>query len=124
MTGTPSSAASWIGEAYPSIEDIVIEVVESCGGTYGGRTRSLYSRAVLSPHLPCCTRLACRGGGLHLRPLIDRMVAEHRTTAATAAFCGGQERSGPRRAYERCTNTLLIRATIRYRDEAPAVAPH
>ena len=109
-------------EAFPEIEDVVIEVTEK--GT-GVRHRGpddpkhIYRK----PHLPGeyvdCSNSLCYNGGVSVGSIIRDMVREHATERETSEVCRGYEGSPKgRRKYRKCMNFFQVKIGITYKEQA------
>lgn len=106
-------------EAFPEIEDIVIEVAEDGHGVrHWGRDDP--KRIYKKPHLPGeyvdCSNPLCYNGGVSVGSIIRDMVRERATKRETSEICHGYEGSPKgRRKYSSCMNFFKVKISITYK---------
>ena len=110
-------------EAFPEIENVVIEVEERGDGVnHWGFCGS--RRVYKNPHLPGeyidCSNPLCYNGGVRVGSIIHEMVKERSTgRVGSTSFCQGYEGSPKgRRRYRKCTNSFKVIISITYKEKA------
>lgn len=103
--------------AFPQIEDITVEVVESGDGVREWNAKRIYKKSNIGEYVNCHNSL-CYNGGFSLGNIIRHMVRDKKTELETTEFCQGYEGSPKgRRKYRNCMNCFDIKVVIKYKDE-------
>jgi hypothetical protein len=103
-------------EAYPEIEDVVVEVKENGYGSYGASRT--YAKAYFPGEFIDCSNPSCYGGGFSIGQIIYEMKRNRQTEYATSKICKGCEGSPKgRRRYRSCINVFEIKVTVKYRED-------
>lgn len=97
-------------EAYPNIENILIEVEETGKGVDSSNRKRRYTKQYLPGEFIRCSSPVCRGPGFHLGFHLYNMVSEGNTEFQKTDLCKGCE--SPRR---NCPNTFNFKITIKYK---------
>jgi hypothetical protein len=103
-------------EAYPEIEDIVIEVEETGDSVDSENRHRRYTTKYLPGEFINCSNPMCYGGGFHLGSYLHSMVSEQKTELEESTLCRGNEGSPKgRRIYRKCLNLFKVKINITYK---------
>ena len=106
-------------EAYPTIEEVEVVVVETGDKIYSGRMRSrthTYSKKSLGEFIDCCSNPDCYGGGHAIGITLDSMVHKKETHREFSAPCGCAERTPTGRVRRACLHHFNITVDIEYKE--------
>jgi len=106
-------------EAYPTIEDVTVEVEETGPKIFFGRAKSrkhTYQKNTLGEFIDCSNH-DCLAGGFSIGLTLDRMVRENQTHLETSEFCQGCESSPKGRKKYPCEHHFKIKVNIKYKKE-------
>lgn len=113
----PFAPKTVFAEAFPTVENVWVEVVEEGTGSLGTgrRTRTrTYNKGTLSEYVDCGNHL-CFNGGFSVGDFLRDAVGERRKEFQGTAECQGYEGSpNGHRRYKDCFNTFTVRGTITY----------
>ncbi len=113
-------------EAFPEIEDVIIEVTEDGDGVRHSRLgdpRCIYQKPNLPGECVDCSNPLCYNGGVSVGSIVHNMVAKRATKRETSEVCRGYEGSPKgRRKYRSCMNIFKVKITITYKEESQAPA--
>ncbi len=102
-------------EAFPEIEDVVVEVKEP-GNILRRESKGIHRKPYLGEYIDCSNPL-CHNGGFSIGTILREMVRDRQTELETYKICQGAEGSRKgRRKYRDCMNFLEIRVSIKYRE--------
>lgn len=105
-------------EAFPEIEEVLIEVDEIGDGVDRGLGSRRYTKNSFGEYINCSNPV-CYKGGFSIGAILRGMVASRRTDFETTKGCQGYEGSPKgRRYYRPCSNGFKIRVHIDYKDPA------
>jgi len=105
-------------EAFPEIEDLIIEVEESSGVPSPGGSKSIYNRQNMPGEYINCSNSLCYNGGFSIGSILREMVSKKQTELETSKFCQGNEASPKgRRVYRKCWHSFKTKVSIKYRTE-------
>lgn len=114
-----SQKTSSFSKAFPEIEDLVVEIVETGNGVLGhGLNRSIYGRSNFPGEFVNCSNPSCYNGGIRIGQLVRNMGYD-RTEKWEDSFvlCQGYEGSPKgRRRYRSCLNRFSVKIEITYHD--------
>jgi hypothetical protein len=103
--------------AFPSIDDVTVELTETGAGRWNGVSRKL-GKAALGEFIDCHNPL-CYNGGFSVRQILREMISENKTELETTRLCQGYEGSpGGQRIYRPCVNHFNIQVRLKYKNEA------
>lgn len=107
-------------EAFPEIEDIVVEVVEVGEGVgrWSDEERArIYSKSHLPGEYIDCSNSRCYNGGVSIGSIIRAMLRKHDTDHQVSKMCQGYEGSPKgRRRYRSCRNHFDVKVSIKYKE--------
>lgn len=104
-------------KAFPQIEKIKVEVIESGEGINDWNEKRTYSNNDMGEYINCHNR-RCYNGGFCMGQIIRQMTYEKKTELETTELCQGYEGSPKgRKKYGMCTNFFEIKVVIKYKDE-------
>lgn len=113
-----------LGDVYPEIKDITVEVHESGDGVDSWNKDRTYDKNYFPGEFVDCSNPSCYGGGFQLGSYLAQMVRERQTDLEDAKTCRGNEGSPKgRRIYRSCLNTFKFKIKIKYkpqRKQSPA----
>lgn len=105
-----------IGEEYPSVARLRLEVTVSPAGV-GGETYLYAESDALPRDVPCGNRL-CHNGGFRVDWTLKDIVQARKSEANGSALCPGRERYGTGSArYQDCAWFFKWRAQVEYHPE-------
>ena len=102
-------------EAFPSIEDVMIEVREFGSGPFGQAAKVTYRKGQFG-NIIDCKKYECTAGGFDISQILDDMVRENKTKLETTKFCKGYEATPTRRRRASCDHYFKIKVDITYRE--------
>jgi len=99
---------------FPTIEDIIVEVTESCEGPWGGGKR-VFQKGDLWEYVDC-SKPECYGGGFSIDQIIEDMIGKKEAKREATEFCmgtlilspGGQRKSP-------CDGIFQVQVQIKYK---------
>lgn len=104
-------------KAFPSIDDINIEVSEDGDGVSEWRSNRYYNKISAGEFINCSNSL-CYNGGFRLGDIIRHMVRNKLTEYETTKSCQGYEGSPKgRKRYGKCYNSFDVKIKIKYKEE-------
>lgn len=104
-------------EAFPQIEDLIVEVEESGRGIDEWNRKSMYRKEYFPGEYVDCSNSLCYNGGFSIGSILREMVSKKQTELQTSRHCQGHEGSPKgKRIYRKCTNHFTIRVSITYKD--------
>jgi hypothetical protein len=107
-------------EAFPQIEDLVIEVEESGRDVWHGSSKSTYRMDHLPGEYINCSNSLCYNGGFSIGSILREMVRNKQTEIETGKMCQGNEGSPKgRKIYRKCLNMFKIKVSLTYKKEEP-----
>lgn len=105
-------------KAFPQIEHIRVEVIESGEGINDWNEKRTYSKHDMGEYINCHNK-RCYNGGFSIGQIIRQMIYENKTELETTEFCQGYEGSPKgRKKYQDCMNYFEIKVGIKYKDES------
>jgi hypothetical protein len=103
-------------EAFPSVEDVTVELTETGEGRWSGSARKL-GKAALGEFIDCHNPL-CFNGGFSVGQILREMISKNKIELETTRLCQGYEGSpGGRRIYRPCVNHFDIKVRLKYKNE-------
>jgi hypothetical protein len=104
-------------EAFPQIEDLKVEVIESGHGIIGQSRKSFYRKQYFPGEYINCSNPLCYNGGFSIGSILREMVSNKQTELETTESCQGYEGSPKgRRKYKGCLNFFKIKISIKYKE--------
>ncbi len=101
-------------EAFPEIDDIVVEVEERGHVWDKGFGKRRYTKGQIGEFIDCSNPL-CYGGGFSIGSIVQDMVRNKQTDLETTKACRGNEASPKgKRIYRSCGNFFKIKVHIEY----------
>jgi hypothetical protein len=105
-------------EAFPGIEEVLIEVDEIGDGVDRDSGRRQYTKNTFCEYINCSNPV-CYKGGFSIGTILRHMVATRQSDFETTKGCQGYEGSPKgRRYYRPCSNGFKIRVHIDYKEPA------
>ena len=105
-------------EAFPEIEDVIVEVEERGQVPQHHRHFRKYTKKNLGEFIDC-SNPPCYDGVFSIGSILREMVAQKQTELETLECCQGNEASEKgKRIYRSCANIFSIRVSIKYRQTA------
>lgn len=104
-------------EAYPTIEDVTVEVEETGPKIFFGRVKSIkntYKKNTFGEFIDC-SNTDCLAGGFSIGLILDEMVRKNETHLETSEFCQGSEISPKGRIKYPCENHFKIKVDLKYK---------
>lgn len=102
-------------KAFPTIEDVLVEVKEQGQGAFGDKIR--YKKSSIGEYIDCSNPL-CYNGGFSIGRILRKMIENKQTELETSKFCKGYEGSPKgKRRYRNCINRFKIKVNIKYKKE-------
>lgn len=108
-------------EAYPTIEEVTVVVVETGDKIFSGGMQSrthTYGKKSLGEFIDCCSNPDCYGGGYTIGLTLDSMVYKKETHREISAPCGCAERTPTGRVRRWCRHHFNITVDIEYKESA------
>jgi hypothetical protein len=103
--------------AFPSIDDVTVELTETGAGRWNGVSRKL-GKPALGEFIDCHNPL-CYNGGFSVGQILREMISKNKTELETTRLCQDYERSpGGRRLCRPCVNHFDIQVRLKYKNEA------
>jgi hypothetical protein len=103
-------------EAFPQIEDIIIEVEESGRGVDSRDRKRSYARQDFPGEYVNCSNTLCYGGGFSIGRPLRAMVSEIQTEFEGSSLCKGRQGSPKgKRTYGSCPNFFQFKITVKYK---------
>jgi len=103
-------------EAFPSIQELKIEVTERGKGVKPAGNTYYYDLDNFPGEYIDCSNPMCYGGGFSIGFILHSMVSKGETERETTVSCQGYEGSPKgRRKYGPCFNYFQVKITIKYR---------
>ena len=104
-------------EAFPEIEDLIVEVEESGQGVSERNCKRTYRKQNLPGEYINCSNPLCYNGGFSIGSILREMIRNRQTELETSELCQGNESSlKGRRIYRKCMNSFKIKVSIKYRE--------
>jgi hypothetical protein len=105
-------------EAFPGIEEVLIEVEEIGDGVDRDSGCRRYKKDSFGEYINCSNPV-CYNGGFSIGGVLRYMIASRQSDFETTKGCQGYEGSPKgKRYYRRCFNRFKIRVHIDYREPA------
>jgi hypothetical protein len=102
-------------EAFPTIEDITVEVKEA-GYMLKRKSTSTYTKEYLVPSFEC-NNISCKQGGVSIERVLREMVRNKQAEREEIMSCKGHEGSPKgRRIGRACMNHFEITISINYKE--------
>ena len=102
-------------EAFPEIDDVVVDVEEQGQVPQYRQHARQYTKANLDEFIDC-SNPPCYDGGFSICEILRNMVSERQRELETIKCCQGHEASAKgRRKYRPCANFFKIKVSIRYK---------
>lgn len=102
-------------KAFPQIEKIKVEVIETGEGISDWNTKRIYDKNSAGEYINCHNN-RCYNGGFCLGEIIRGMIYANKTETETTEFCQGYEGSPKgRKKYGNCFNHFKIKVKIEYK---------
>ncbi len=95
-------------EAFPTIKNIRVEVVQSDSLSRNPSEPRIYSQSNLREYIECRER--CEGGGFRIRELVNDMEKRCEIDREITAYCQGRDK----RTQRRCKNSFSVEIHIEY----------
>jgi hypothetical protein len=111
--GFDQSPEMTFGEAFPTIKNIRVEVVQSDSLSWNPSEPRIYSQSNLAEYIECRER--CQDGGFRVGELINEMEKRREVDREITAYCQGHEK----RTQRRCKNRFSVEIHIEYLDGGP-----
>ena len=106
-------------EAFPQIEDVVVEVKESGHGIRRDNRR-VYRKPYLGEYIDCSNPI-CYNGGFSIGAILREMVRNRQAELETSKICQGYEGSPKgKRKYRDCVNFFKIKVSVKYKETPSA----
>jgi hypothetical protein len=112
-------------QAYPEIEDIVVEIVET--GDFEDvkfedfhklRNRSIYTNKNLPGEFIDCSNPVCYNGGFRIGSVIHKMISEKLTEFQDESMCQGYEGSPKgKKRHKSCIHVFYYKVRIKYKGQ-------
>lgn len=116
----PFHRAISFGEAFPTIESLIVEVHETDGCS---QNRSTFLDEFTAEEFLDCGNPRCYRGGFRLGRILRRMVTSGEAEWAGTAFCRGHEGSPNGKRLDRpCDRHLSIKIKIKFHVSTPITA--
>ena len=101
-------------EAFPTIKNIRVEVVQSDSLSWTLSEPRIYSQSNLGEYIECRER--CQDGGFRVGELVNEMEKRREIDREITAYCQGREK----RTQRRCKNRFSVEIHIEYLDVGPS----
>jgi len=101
-------------EAFPTIKNIRVEVVQSDSFSWNPSEPRIYSRSNFVDYIECRER--CQDGGFRVGELVKEMEKRREVDREITAYCQGREK----RTQRRCKNQFSVEIHIEYLDVGPS----
>lgn len=102
-------------KAFPSIDDIKVEVTETGDGVKEWNSCRTYGKFSVGEYINCSNKF-CYNGGFCLGDIIRYMIEGNLTEYETSKYCQGYEGSPKgRKRYRSCLNHFDIKINIKYK---------
>ncbi len=103
-------------EAFPTIEDLTVEVEEFGQGITKGNRQRVYRKQNFPGEYIDCDNPLCYNGGFSIGEILREMVANTQMELDTSKLCQGNEGSPKgRRIHKKCMNAFHIKVSIKYK---------
>lgn len=103
-------------EAFPQIDNLVIEVEERGHDIWKGGNKKTYGIDYLPGEYINCSNPLCYNGGFSIGEILRDMVNNKKTEMETSEICQGYEGSPKgRRIYRRCHNLFRIKVSMSFK---------
>jgi len=96
------------GEAFPTIKNIRVEVVQSDSFSWNASEPRVYSQSNLGENIECRER--CQDGGFRVSELVSEMERRREIDREITAYCPGFDKKTQRR----CKNQFSVEIHIDY----------
>jgi hypothetical protein len=101
-------------EAFPTIKNIRVEVVQGDSLSWNPSEPRIYSQSNLEEYIECRER--CQDGGFRVGELVSEMERTREVDRELTAYCQGREK----RTQRRCKNRFSVEIQIEYLDVGPS----
>ena len=103
-------------EAFPTVEDLQLEVQQKMTGDAGGSAITFDRSTVRS--FVACRNPVCVRGGVDIGAMIQEMARKRETQRKFSELCKGNEGSPKgRKIYRKCLNHFTVAIFIRYKPD-------
>ena len=112
--GLRESLETTFKEAFPTIKNIRVAVVQSDFFRWNSSEPRIYSQSNLGEYIECRER--CQDGGFRIGELVNEMEKRREIDREITAYCQGREK----RTQRRCKNQFSVEIHIEYLDVGPS----